>query len=78
MKINTVNSLLALKESLLVASRDSQKNGQELNVLLTKLSDLTEHGGRVATEQAILESLKFTRMRDRHSNIVEAHSKTFD
>ncbi|OBT62583.1 hypothetical protein VE03_07372 [Pseudogymnoascus sp. 23342-1-I1] len=78
MKINSANSLLELKESLLVASRNAEKNRQELKVLFSKLSDLTEHGKELATEQAFLETLKFTRMRDRHSNIVEAHERTFN
>ncbi|KFZ09645.1 hypothetical protein V502_08586, partial [Pseudogymnoascus sp. VKM F-4520 (FW-2644)] len=78
MKINSANSLLELKESLLVASRDAEKNRRELTVLFTKLSDIIEHGKKLATDQAFLETLKFTRMRDRHANIVEAHERTFD
>lgn len=78
MKINSANSLVELKESLLVASRDAERNKQELKVLFSKLSDLTEHGKRLATEQAFLETLKFKRMRDRHANIVEAHERTFN
>lgn len=47
-------------------------------MLSARLSDLAKHGGKLATEQAILRSLKFTRWRDRHSNIVELHAWTFD
>lgn len=78
MKINSANSLLELKESLLVASRDAEKNRQELKVLFSRLSDIAEHGKKLAAEQAFLETLKFTRMRDRHASIVEAHERTFD
>ena len=72
------DSLSALKDNLLVVSQDVHKNRQEFDVLSNKLSEFVEHGGKLATEQAILESLNFRRMRDRRSNIVEAHARTFD
>ncbi|KFY07882.1 hypothetical protein V492_06737 [Pseudogymnoascus sp. VKM F-4246] len=78
MRITSANSLLELKESLLVASKETKKNRQELRMLFSKLCDLTEHGKKLATEQAFLETLKFTRMRARHANIAEAHERTFN
>ncbi|KFX91101.1 hypothetical protein V490_06073 [Pseudogymnoascus sp. VKM F-3557] len=78
MKINSANILLELKESLLIASQDAQRDREELTALFSKLSDLTEHGKKLATEQAFLESLNFKRMRDRRANITRAHEKTFN
>jgi hypothetical protein len=77
-EIKSNNALLTLKDDLLNLSADVKRNQADFGGLSDKISRLITEGGKLATEQAILDSLRFKTMRTRHSKIVEAHKKTFD
>lgn len=51
---------------------------QKLTDLSACISNFAQHSRTVASEQAILKSLRFKTMRVRHSNIVDAHPETFE
>ncbi|KAI9650418.1 hypothetical protein NHQ30_000432 [Ciborinia camelliae] len=75
---NTARNLLGLKNDLLTLSQDIHKHQQTNDVVWNQVSKTIEHGGTLATQRAILETLKYKRMSERRSNIVEAHIGTFD
>jgi len=56
----------------------TKEGADRIEDLSRKLSAWTEEGERVATEQHILSSLCFRSMMIRHSQIAEAHAKTFE
>ena len=51
---------------------------ESLNGLATRLEKLFSFGSKLSAEHAILESLRYKRMADRHEKIVDAQAKTFE
>ncbi len=82
----TINSLANeklenLKDEIILAVQQSKSNSNRPDTsgdLSNKLSDLADVGATVMKEQKILDGLRFQTMRMRESNIVDAHTKTFE
>lgn len=80
MEINTISKLEDLRSELCSALKQSAQAADDKDAfvaLSTKLLTLAQEGKKVATEQNILNSLRFEFMRIRHSNIKDATPKTF-
>ena len=70
-----------LKDEIILAVNQSKSNSNRPDTsgdLSNKLSDLADVGATVMKEQKILDGLRFQTMRMRESNIVDAHTKTFE
>jgi hypothetical protein len=76
MGMNTSEQLQELKTAVTELKEFAQSNRS--TKVLAAMEDVVGIGDQIATEQNVLGSLQFESMRMRHTNIAEAHSKTFD
>ena len=75
MGMNTSEQLQELKTTVTELKEIAQSNRS--TKLLAAMEDVVGIGDQIATEQNMIGSLQFESMRMRHTNIAEAHSKTF-
>ena len=75
----TFQKLVQSIESLKPADEAAMEDfSQRLTRLSAQIANFTKHSRIIASEQAILKSLRFKAMHVRHGNIVNAHPETFD
>lgn len=75
----TIQDLLQSIQDLKPVDEAAMENlSLKLTDLSIHISKFTQRSRMVASEQAILKSLRFKAMRLRHSNIVDTHSDTFN
>ncbi|KAJ8068446.1 hypothetical protein OCU04_004002 [Sclerotinia nivalis] len=67
-----------ITHNLLAISQDICKHQQANDEAWNQFSSTIEHERALITQRAILETLKYERMSQRKSNIIEAHIGTFE
>ena len=71
------HELELLKAEIIKVAGQQKNDSNTLATLLIELSRLAEVVKNTSIEKTILKSLRFPSMKVRHTNIAEAHEKTF-
>lgn len=76
--LNNSNALQELKDQLLGSVKAVEDKTTSILAIPDQIAQLISHSERLAIEQAILQSLRFRKMRARQIKITEAHPTTLD